>query len=217
VQATAREHELSCLTTEVQQLSQQLQEAQAQLQQQAQQLAELRGVREHYAEAQEAAGDMQDRLQQLQQQVAELRAEAASRTPVGVSVEQVRSCVVACWVASAGCGVVLGGGADVRFQQLHNVAFALCPTPIQFIDTRTEVAKHSATAPLPLLVGVQAVSSLRRELEAAYTQLATAEAEASEARASAGRSATLALEMGRLQEDNAVLAERLEQMANDLK
>jgi uncharacterized coiled-coil protein SlyX len=63
----------------------------------------------------------------------------------------------------------------------------------------------------------QAVSSLRRELEAAYERLSTAEAEASEARASAGRSATLALEMGRLQEDNAVLAERLEQMANDLK
>jgi hypothetical protein len=46
-------------------------------------------VRERYAVAQEAAGDMQDRLQQLQHQVAELRAEAASRTPVGVSVEQV--------------------------------------------------------------------------------------------------------------------------------
>jgi uncharacterized coiled-coil DUF342 family protein len=89
-QATAREHELSCLTADSQQLSQQLQEAQEQLQQQAQQLGELRGVRERYAEAQEAAGDMKDRLQQLQQQVAELRAEAASRTPVGVSVEQVR-------------------------------------------------------------------------------------------------------------------------------
>ncbi|WIA20953.1 hypothetical protein OEZ85_005292 [Tetradesmus obliquus] len=149
-QAAASEHELSSLTIEGQQLSQQLQEAQAQLQQQAQELAELRGVREQYAEAQEAAGDMQDRLQQLQQQVAELRAEAASRTPVGVSVEQ-------------------------------------------------------------------AVSSLRRELEAAYSRLSTAEAEAGEARASAGRSATLALEMGRLQEDNAVLAERLEQMADDLK
>jgi hypothetical protein len=71
--------------------------------------------------------------------------------------------------------------------------------------------------PAPLLAAPQAVSSLRRELEAAYTQLSSAEAEASEARASAGRSATLALEMGRLQEDNAVLAERLEQMANDLK
>lgn len=64
---------------------------------------------------------------------------------------------------------------------------------------------------------LQAVSSLRRELEAAYKQLSTAEAEASEARASAGRSAMLALEMARLQEDNAVLAERLEQMADDLK
>jgi hypothetical protein len=64
---------------------------------------------------------------------------------------------------------------------------------------------------------LQAVSSLRREFEAAYERLQAAEAEASEARASAGRSATLALEMGRLQEDNAVLAERLEQMANDLK
>jgi hypothetical protein len=81
-----------------------------------------------------------------------------------------------------------------------------------------EVVRNcSAAALIPSLAGPQAVSSLRRELEAAYTQLSTAEAEASEARASAGRSATLALEMGRLQEDNAVLAERLEQMATDLK
>lgn len=64
---------------------------------------------------------------------------------------------------------------------------------------------------------VQAVRGLQRELEVAFQKLAAAEAEAADARASAGRSATLALEMGRLQEDNAVLTSRLEQMANDLK
>lgn len=64
---------------------------------------------------------------------------------------------------------------------------------------------------------LQAVQGLRKELEVAYERMANAEAEASEARASAGRSATLALEMGRLQDDNAVLAERLEQMAEDLR
>lgn len=58
---------------------------------------------------------------------------------------------------------------------------------------------------------------LQKELEVAFQKLAAAETEAAEARASAGRSATLALEMGRLQEDNAVLTARLDQMANDLK
>jgi hypothetical protein len=70
--------------------------------------------------------------------------------------------------------------------------------------------------PLPC-VHPQAVAGVQRELETAYERLAKAEAVAAEARASAGRSATLALEMGRLQEDNALLVARLDQMAADAK
>lgn len=64
---------------------------------------------------------------------------------------------------------------------------------------------------------LQAVSSLQKELESAYQRAARAEADAADARASANRSATLALEMERLTEENAVLGQRFDQMQGDLK
>jgi hypothetical protein len=63
----------------------------------------------------------------------------------------------------------------------------------------------------------QAVSSLQKELEVAYQRTARAEADAADARRSASRSATLALEMERLTEENVVLGQRFDQMAGDLK
>lgn len=64
---------------------------------------------------------------------------------------------------------------------------------------------------------MQAVSSLQKELEGAYQRAARAEANCADARAAANRSATLAFEMERLTEENAVLGQRFDQMAGDLK
>lgn len=61
------------------------------------------------------------------------------------------------------------------------------------------------------------MSSLQKELESAYQRTAAAEAAAAEARATANRSTTMALEMERLTEENAVLGQRFDQMAGDLK
>lgn len=61
------------------------------------------------------------------------------------------------------------------------------------------------------------MSSLQKELESAYHRASAAESAAADARASANRSATLALEMERLTEENAVLGQRFDQMAGDLK
>jgi hypothetical protein len=58
---------------------------------------------------------------------------------------------------------------------------------------------------------------LQKELEVAYQRTARAEADAADARRSASRSATLALEMERLTEENVVLGQRFDQMAGDLK
>lgn len=58
---------------------------------------------------------------------------------------------------------------------------------------------------------------MQEEVKEARQRTAAAEAEAADARDLAGRSATLVLEMGRLQDENTVLGKRLDQMADDLK
>eukprot|EP00775_Hariotina_reticulata_P006580 gene6580-6808_t len=63
----------------------------------------------------------------------------------------------------------------------------------------------------------QAVTGMQEEVNEARQRTAAAEAEAADARDLAGRSATLVLEMGRLQDENTVLGKRLDQMADDLK
>lgn len=59
---------------------------------QAVQLQELESMRAELTVAYDANADLRDRLHALQQQIAAMRAEAAARTPVGVTVEKVRQC-----------------------------------------------------------------------------------------------------------------------------
>jgi hypothetical protein len=56
------------------------------------QLQELESMRAELAVAFDANGDLRERISGLQQQLAATKAEAAARTPVGVTVEKVGGC-----------------------------------------------------------------------------------------------------------------------------
>jgi hypothetical protein len=56
---------------------------------QAVQLQELESMRAELTVAYDSNADLRDRIHSLQQQVAAMRAEAAARTPVGVTIEKV--------------------------------------------------------------------------------------------------------------------------------
>lgn len=56
---------------------------------QAVQLQELESMRQELTVAYDSNADLRDRIHDLQQQVATMRAEAAARTPVGVTIEKV--------------------------------------------------------------------------------------------------------------------------------
>jgi uncharacterized membrane protein len=53
------------------------------------QLQELESMRAELTVAYDSNADLRDRIHSLQQQVAAMRAEAAARTPVGVTIEKV--------------------------------------------------------------------------------------------------------------------------------
>jgi 3-phenylpropionate/cinnamic acid dioxygenase small subunit len=56
---------------------------------QAVQLQELESMRQELTVAYDTNADLRDRILSLQQQMAAMKAEAAARTPVGVTVEKV--------------------------------------------------------------------------------------------------------------------------------
>jgi uncharacterized membrane protein len=63
---------------------------------QAVQLQELESMRAELTVAYDSNADLRDRIHSLQQQVAAMRAEAAARTPVGVTIEKVMQRLMAC-------------------------------------------------------------------------------------------------------------------------
>lgn len=226
-------------------------------------------MRQELTVAYDSNADLRDRIHGLQQQVAAMRAEAAARTPVGVTIEKVSGrrwlrCCSAGWPCGAdGLWLcwwwspciwstrwwwsVLAGWLHhsfAGFQGRRNVEVGAC-APSRFacgaavLLGGVQPAEGASNVCAPLLHDptlnpnpnqlwpwcccpdavcvLQAVSSLQKELESAYQKAARAEADAADARASANRSATLALEMERLTEENAVLGQRFDQMQGDLK
>lgn len=89
LQLQAKDTEVSRLSAETESLGLELDRARGEVAKQQVQLQELDSLRQELAAAYENNAGLRDRVTAAQQELAEVKAEAAARTPVGATVEQV--------------------------------------------------------------------------------------------------------------------------------
>lgn len=80
---------MSKLSAESETLALELGRAQGELAKQQVQLQELESMRQELGAAYDNNADLRTRISAVQQELAEVKAEAAARTPIGATVEQV--------------------------------------------------------------------------------------------------------------------------------
>lgn len=112
-QLNARDTETSKLSADNERLGLELGRARGEIQKQQVQLQELESMRQELAVTYEDNTQLRDRVSVAQQELAKVKAEAAARTPVHTTVQQVcqhslghsLSAMFACWLLASTAGV----------------------------------------------------------------------------------------------------------------